>query len=151
VADTKTNLELLDLKASLEAFEFDADTDEGKLLSAASQLMNKLGLTDDLTLLSDTQLKAADTVTYVRIAYVLALMRVLSYLRNPSQDIHAQARMGLDYVKHIQSSGLKEAQLGRNVKDGVLAEAVANLRREVNTLASYKAKALANGKPKAEA
>lgn len=143
MADEKKEPKLgfLNLEDALAPFELPP---EAAALAAA--VVSVLG-TESITKLDAVALARVDAVAVSRQAYVLALLRVVDYLRHTpaSNDFaHKQAIAAIAYVRHIESpAGRKQLQMGRTVHDEKLEDTVLKLRAEVEQLAQDRAEAMA--------
>lgn len=139
------NLEVNTLKEALEAFT-PATPSEHALSIAARDMLDRLQLTEDLREIPDEELLAADNAQLARLSYVTGYLRLLDYLRrshgDDSRANQFQARLALDFVKHMETTQLSVLQLGRKGVDGKLEQRVNEMRAELHKLAAFKAEAM---------
>jgi tRNA nucleotidyltransferase (CCA-adding enzyme) len=75
-----------------------------------------------------------DSAALARQAYVMAYIKIRDYLRQPARkmsDKQAQARVGMDLVKHVESNKLSSLVPGRSKSDDTLLDEVKKLREQM--------------------
>lgn len=101
---------------------------------------------EDLEIVPDEELAEADNVQLARLLYGASYRRLLALLRKRLDfldDAFKQASFAFGVIKHMEGTGLKQLQLGKEAEDTELLAQLNKMRKEVAEISSIKAKALA--------
>lgn len=125
---------VLDLEKALAEFEARPELQDA---------INKaLGATLDITFATDEELAGVDTQQKSRLAYVVGLMKLLNFLREPAISAskkEAQAKLAFAYVRHAETSGFRGMGIGRTSSDEKLLEEIQALRAKLLALSTARA------------
>ena len=156
----ENDLKTQDLMDALEPIVPAPGTALDKLVSLFDEVASLLPNVD-LEQISDSDLLRDDTTARVRRTYVLTLNRLYQFMRNSFNETVVtdketgektlvripnvkaqveQAKVALGYIRHLESMNLAALQLGRNPKDDVLREQVAEIRGKVSELAAERSR-----------
>lgn len=136
------------LLAALEALP--APPEVRRLAAAlAAILSGRQGISE----LTPDEIQRVDATAVSRQNYVLSLLRLSEYLLTDPQGSKAageQAKVSMEYIRHVETSKLGALRLGRTAADESLADEITRLRAEVSDVAKRRAQVLselaANGK-----